>query len=151
MTDIDPVSGDAERIDNTVRWALSFDCQLTFGIEHNQLRVTVSTTGEDQEKGLTRRGVTAWQLRNYAFKLADLANTFEVRQRATAAGCDGSLTCGGDRHHPMCLGAYRTCDEVESGTVPALEVLVRRRRDHVELAQLGRMQAARYGGGPDAA
>lgn len=160
MTDIKPVLGDPKvHFENdedgdgfdpatqSVGWAIGWDCQLTFGMDANALHFTLGISGSTQENGVEVRAVTAHQLRDYAFKLAALANTFEMRQRATASGCDGSLTCGGDRHHPMCLGAYRTCDEVESGTVPALEVLVRRRREHVELAQLGRMQAARHGGG----
>jgi hypothetical protein len=70
------------------------------------------------------------------------------RKQAHDVGCDLTPECpAGTTHMRECLGAYRSQAEVDSGTVPEVAELDRRRREqrfHEAYLRAG-------GGGPDAA
>jgi hypothetical protein len=124
----------------TVGWSLSFGCNVTFAMQDGFLRAQVDA---DQRAGITQRMVTAGQLRDYAFKLAELANAWEARQAAQAVGCDRTRTCAADRHLELCLGLYRTADEVDQVVFPSMTELRRRRDNEVQV----RRHARTAGGG----
>lgn len=63
---------DCRPLEDGVGWDLSGQCRVTFSPEPHGLEVTVSTSGEEQEMGITVRSVTADQIRSYAYKLLAL-------------------------------------------------------------------------------
>lgn len=135
----------------TVGWNLSFGCHITFGMEDGFLRAQVSTSDTDQRNGITQRMVTAGQLRDYAFKLAELANAWESRQRAAAVGCDRTRMCTAMQHDRLCLGVYRTEDEVRHAVVVPVSVLEKRRSVELSTRAHAAGVAVTFGGGSDAA
>lgn len=57
-------------------WDLSFGCNLTFSADDNgDLRVTVSTSDQDQRDGITVRSVTRDQLAAFAWQLMDVVGS----------------------------------------------------------------------------
>ena len=159
MTDTRPVHGEPNtHFDNSedgdgwdpdthsVGWALGWDCQLTFGIDDGQLRATVAVSGETLKRGIEVRAVTSGQLRDYAFKLAELANAFDARHLRIVGGCDRTRTCGAGQHIPQCLGLYRTEAEVAAGAFPSDDVLQVRRRVELSTRAHARSVGANGGG-----
>lgn len=111
----------------TVGWNLSFGCHLTVGMQDGHLQVQVSTSDADQRDGVTQRMVTSGQVRDFAARLIELADMWDVRQMAASAGCDLTALCTAGRHAITCLGLYRTDDEVRQSIVPDGSVLAWRR------------------------
>jgi hypothetical protein len=68
---------DGHPLDDGVGWDLSWGCRVSFGTDPEGFTVTVSTSAEDQRKGITNRLVTPSQVRQFAHDLLTLADTAE--------------------------------------------------------------------------
>lgn len=64
---------DGRTLEDGVGWDLSGECRVSFEPAGDRLDVTVSTSGDEQRRGITVRAATAEQVRNFAHKLLALA------------------------------------------------------------------------------
>jgi hypothetical protein len=131
----------------SVGWAISWGCQLTFGMDEGALRFTLGISDATQKNGIEIRTVTSTQVRDYAAKLVELADASDAAESRRLAGCDLSPLCAAERHALTCLGLYRTEDEVKRSFTPDVSVLSGRRENE----RFHRAYLRAGGGGPDAA
>lgn len=59
------------------------------------------------------------------------------------SACDETPLCPAEMHRPVCMGLWITEEELAAGTVPAVEVLERRRDSEMSLRRVASADRAR--------